>query len=352
MFGKTSLLQTIHLGVRKQKSMPRHKQEAPARVETPPEVSASSDLPVLLNAIVRRACTLLNLASGALYLLRSEEGMFETVAGYRVPANWVGKKFQMGDGLASQVVQAKKPLSAQDYLAECKQECIPVPAWRTAGIPVFVNGEVVGVMVLIDPEVGMFNDEEMRLMGLFAQQAAAVIEMQDQMQEMVVIDPLTGLFNRLFFDTELARLDLGGYFPVSIIVADVSNLKATNERLGHAMRDELLRNVAQVLQRTFRTGDKIARVGEDEFAVLLPQTGLVMAKQMLVRVQVRLAEYNRTHPELPIQISLGTSTAQQGELTEALIAVDQHMYSHLSIHKSPYLEKFTLAIPHSATSAA
>jgi len=371
----TGLFRTIHLGLRKQllgprkpqlgprKQQPvlRRNQEIAAPPETAPEPGPISDLSVLLNAVVRRACTLLNLTSGALYLVRPEEDMLEAVAGYRIPPNWIGKKIRLGDGLAGRVAQTRKPLTAQDYLAETgRQSCLQcTQTQRTAGIPVLVQNEVVGVLVLIDLEVGTFSNEEIRLMCLFAGQAAAAIEnsrLHAQMQQMVVTDPLTGLFNRLYFDAELARLELGGFFPVSIIVADLNRPRTTGTRSAHAagneQYNEQYQDMAQILQQTFRAGDIIARVSGEEFAVLLPHTGSLMAKQMLVRVQIKLAEYNAAHPDLPIQVSLGTSTAQQGELTQALITADHRLYSHRAAHKSPYLEKVTLAIPHSATSPA
>ena len=60
-------------------------------------------------------------------------------------------------------------------------------------------------------------------------------------------DPLTGLYNRDFFDVELARLERGRHFPVSIIIADIDGLKTANDRLGHAAGDRLIRQAAGIL---------------------------------------------------------------------------------------------------------
>jgi diguanylate cyclase (GGDEF)-like protein len=147
-------------------------------------------------------------------------------------------------------------------------------------------------------------------------------------------DALTGIYNRAFFEEELARLERGREFPVSIIVADVDDLKAVNDTQGHAVGDELLRRATSVLSSIFRASDVLARIGGDEFAVLLPRTDAATAGQMLSRVSTKLIEHSTQYPDLPVQLSLGASTAEQGKLVEAFVVADQRMYTDKAIHKS------------------
>ena len=79
-------------------------------------------------------------------------------------------------------------------------------------------------------------------------------------------------------------------FPISIIMSDVDSLKMVNDTLGHAAGDALLRNVASVLLNSFRAEDMVARIGGDEFSVLLPDMDELAAQQALDRVKKTIAE--------------------------------------------------------------
>jgi diguanylate cyclase (GGDEF)-like protein len=111
------------------------------------------------------------------------------------------------------------------------------------------------------------------------------------------------------------------------VAADVDRLKNTNDRAGHAAGDTLLKSVAQVLTAVFRAEDVIARIGGDEFAVLLPATNATVANVLLQRVRQYIQENNAAHPGTPIHLSLGASTAENpASLSETLKEADANMY--------------------------
>lgn len=140
-------------------------------------------------------------------------------------------------------------------------------------------------------------------------------------------DALTGLYNRTFFEEETARLERGRQHPVCIVMADVDDLKVTNDRDGHAAGDDLLRRTAQVLNASFRAEDIIARIGGDEFVVLLPNADAAAAEQALTRVRKILHDHNAAHGGTRLRLSLGASTAEKGgALAEALKQADARMY--------------------------
>lgn len=147
-------------------------------------------------------------------------------------------------------------------------------------------------------------------------------------------DVLTGIFNRLFFEEEMSRLDHSRQFPISIIIADVDGLKAINDRLGHPVGDELLRRTALVLKETFRAEEIVARVGGDEFAVLLPHIDGTAAEVSLHRIRNKLLAHNAAHAGPSLGISLGAATAETpGLLAEALKRADERMYREKMAHK-------------------
>ena len=157
---------------------------------------------------------------------------------------------------------------------------------------------------------------------------------EEQLRAQSIHDGLTGIYNRTYFEEELKRLENSREFPVGIIVADVDDLKLVNDNLGHAIGDELLRRTTSLLHIVFRAGDVLARIGGDEFAVLLPRTEPETVIQILGRVIAKLAEYNEANPDMPIKLSIGISSAEQGNLTEAFVLADQRMYADKAARKS------------------
>jgi diguanylate cyclase (GGDEF)-like protein/PAS domain S-box-containing protein len=158
-------------------------------------------------------------------------------------------------------------------------------------------------------------------------------QMEEQLRYLTNHDKLTGLYNRAFFEEELSRLDRGRYFPVSIIMADIDDLKETNDSLGHDAGDDVLRRFAQVLGAAFRTEDVVARIGGDEFAVLVPNTGAKAAEAALGRVKNILDEHNAAFDGNPLQLSFGVSTAEKrASLTDKLKEADKNMYVEKQAH--------------------
>jgi diguanylate cyclase (GGDEF)-like protein/PAS domain S-box-containing protein len=158
-------------------------------------------------------------------------------------------------------------------------------------------------------------------------------KMEEQLRYLTNHDSLTGLYNRTFFEEELKRLNHGRQFPVSIIMTDIDDLKETNDSLGHDAGDDVLRRFAQVLGAAFRTGDVVARIGGDEFAVLLPKTGAKAAEAALGRVKSILDVHNAAFDGNPLQISFGMSTAEKRRsLTDVIKEADKNMYEEKQAH--------------------
>lgn len=145
-------------------------------------------------------------------------------------------------------------------------------------------------------------------------------------------DTLTGLFNRTYFESEMRRLEGERIVPVSILVGDVDGLKSINDRLGHAMGDELLRAAAMILKKSFRSVDVVARIGGDEFAIILPEANHEAAQRSLWRIQEGIDAYNQTHPLLPLSISMGSATTTIPiPLSDLMREADRRMYDQKAL---------------------
>jgi len=152
---------------------------------------------------------------------------------------------------------------------------------------------------------------------------------EEKLRYMSTHDPLTGLYNRAYFQEEMERLEQGRQFPVSVVVFDVDRLKYVNDSQGHAAGDELLIRAALVLKGAFRAEDVVARIGGDEFAVLLPSADADVVQEALRRVIGKIEQSQTEDHPVPLSISFGAATASKGDrLEEVLKLADRRMYEN------------------------
>lgn len=138
-------------------------------------------------------------------------------------------------------------------------------------------------------------------------------------------DPLTGVFNRARFEEELARYqalaDRHGYQDdAALFMIDIDGLKRVNDKHGHNAGDDYLKTVAETIGRRLRLSDLFARIGGDEFAVLLPHTTAEQA-QKLARTLVEQVRANSVGT-----VSIGISMVGPGRFDGALERADEAMY--------------------------
>ncbi|HAK73920.1 MAG TPA: diguanylate cyclase, partial [Sporomusaceae bacterium] len=130
-------------------------------------------------------------------------------------------------------------------------------------------------------------------------------QMEQQLRYIGLHDPVTGLYNRLYFEEEMLRLEDCRQCPVGLIVCDLDGLKLVNDTLGHSQGDALLKATAHVIRSCFRASDVVARIGGDEFAILMPLSDLATTEQACQRIRNASTEYSLSNPLIPISISVG-----------------------------------------------
>lgn len=163
---------------------------------------------------------------------------------------------------------------------------------------------------LVTPLPFDFRDEIGRLMVRANRLVLHVDRRLTEQAAEAATDPLTGLLNRRGFDRERAQAEAG-----AVLVIDIDHFKAVNDRLGHAAGDTVLCAVAAVLRHLLRAEDVIARLGGEEFVVLLPgtdaETALAVGERLRagVEMQVRAGD-------LPVTISVGTAGPRDGDSGE------------------------------------
>ncbi|HWP97437.1 MAG TPA: PAS domain S-box protein [Syntrophomonadaceae bacterium] len=124
-------------------------------------------------------------------------------------------------------------------------------------------------------------------------------------------DKLTGLYNRAYFEEALKRIDTPRQLPISLIMGDVNGLKLINDVLGHQEGDTVLKTVAEILRKSCRQEDIVARWGGDEFIILLPGCDLDIASRISDRIKNACKHIN----DLPIETSLSVGLASKNNIT-------------------------------------
>jgi len=143
-------------------------------------------------------------------------------------------------------------------------------------------------------------------------------------------DTLTGLYNRVYFEEEIKRLENSRSYPISVFLFDLDNLKVVNDTMGHQKGDELLKKMATFLRHIFRAEDMIARIGGDEFIVILPKTSSEIANIIYKRLINELKVFNKKYDdELKLSFSVGFKTQEnKGELQSIIKEADELMYKN------------------------
>lgn len=155
--------------------------------------------------------------------------------------------------------------------------------------------------------------------------------MEDELRYVSTHDSLTGLYNRHFFQTEMERIQGSRLFPISIVMADLDNLKVINDRHGHKAGDVAIIKAAELLKKSFRTEDIIARIGGDEFGVLLTKTGVTEMSEIISRCY---AEIEKQRDPL-FNLSLGWATARESSsLVDIMHQADVRMYQEKAARRT------------------
>ncbi|NLJ40171.1 MAG: diguanylate cyclase [Clostridiales bacterium] len=147
-------------------------------------------------------------------------------------------------------------------------------------------------------------------------------------------DPLTGLYNRRFFEAELKRLDTSRNLPISILSGDANSLKLTNDIFGHTFGDLLLKKAAEAMKDICRADDIIARWGGDEFMILLPKTDSEMAENIVQRIKSNISKQRVGAIQCSISMGYDTKTQTSEDIIKTLRQAEINMYFTKTLERS------------------
>ncbi|PKP57025.1 hypothetical protein CVT91_11625 [Candidatus Atribacteria bacterium HGW-Atribacteria-1] len=247
--------------------------------------------------------------------------------------------FSTSNTLTTYVIKTGKPLlNDNSQYEEMINQGILSPGGSTTpqsiwlGVPLKVENKVIGAMVVQSyTNSNLYSKKDTKLLEFVSSQVATAIERkssEEKIKHLSFHDSLTGLYNRAYFEEELERYNFSRYYPLGIVMLDVNGLKVINDTFGHSEGDRLLQHLSQVLTSASRQGDILARIGGDEFAILLPSTTSEEAHNFCERIKKACQQDIIKPIYLRLNISLGHTT-QEGEykdINSFLKEADRNMY--------------------------
>ena len=205
--------------------------------------------------------------------------------------SWLQREFEASK-TPERVFSLDLSLLSSEFLRE-EDSCSTV-----ISAPLMVKNSLFGIIIAIDDSSRRpFTEEDIHLLTVMANQAAIAFEnylLYKKLEVESITDGLTGIYNYRFLIRSI-RLELKRAsrfeYPFSFLMIDVDNLKEYNDRNGHLSGSRALRDIARVITQSCREIDLVAKYGGDEFALLLPQTGLEGALRLGQRMLTAVSRF-------------------------------------------------------------
>src|ERR1700690_3252872 len=200
-------------------------------------------------------------------------------------------------------------------------------AYEREGVNYSLNGEP--IQIHLDFRIMPGHEQDFGWVVVAIQDITARKKAEDYLRYLGTHDVMTGLYNRAYFDETLRRLDINRREPISFMVIDLNGLKAANDNLGHQAGDNLIRRAAEVIKAGLDESHLPARIGGDEFVIIMPDADTHSANEMMERIRSLVIVNNKFYRDPELSLSVGVATSQPGISLERVVSVaDNSMYDN------------------------
>ena len=156
-------------------------------------------------------------------------------------------------------------------------------------------------------------------------------------------DQLTGLYNRRFYEEELNRINERWNLPLTLVIADLNGLKLTNDAFGHFAGDDLLRKFTSVLNQKLKVEDVAARIGGDEFVLLLPKMDSAGAEVLINQIKEAISNIKTENAILSVSFGWATKETLEDDFNALFIQAEDKMY-HTKLTESTDMKNATIQL--------
>lgn len=307
-------------------------------VELGRTISATLDLDQLFTTTMKRVAETTGVESYALFLL--DETTDKLVARTLSGAGTEGlqdRSFGLGEGLAGRAYQSRTS-EAHSAGGPLPWPDVPSHVRSVVALPLAASERTLGVLLLFSPTPGAFSERQTAYFTAVAKQLAIALQNAQlfiKTRELGYRDPLTGLFNRRYFEEALereVRRAIRYNLPLSLLIADIDHFKIYNDNQGHHQGDNLLREVTARLTENTRQVDIVARFGGEEFVVILPMTTKTHARLVAEKLRRSVEETKIPGEEilpggrLTISLGLAAYPEDASHPTGLIQAADAALY--------------------------
>ncbi len=197
-------------------------------------------------------------------------------------------------------------------------------------VPVFINETFWGFFGVHEcRNERQWTPLDESILSVFADSLVMAIQRHQSSEQIEFLsfhDHLTGLYNRRFYEAEILRIDNSDYYPITLVMADVNGLKLINDAFGHDAGDLLLRKISSILTKECRAQDITARIGGDEFVVLLPNTDANQAKAIIKRLNSAVSKEHFDHLMLSVSIGFAVKRNSLDSMNDIFKQAEDDMY--------------------------
>jgi diguanylate cyclase (GGDEF)-like protein len=204
-------------------------------------------------------------------------------------------------------------------------------AFSYIGIPIIFDEEVIAVLNIDGYKPYQFYDQDLVFAEALSLTVSTIVEKNKKLEEFnksSITDPLTGLYNRREFDNRIkVETERAERYSrsLSIMSMDLDNFKQWNDTYGHLEGDRLLKEFSNIIRKSIRSTDIPFRVGGDEFMILLPETGIVQARNTAHRIS-KLVKSSNFDEKVKVAASIGLAEYKLEPIQDFQKRVDKALY--------------------------